>query len=147
MIYLYGLAVLAGIASAVEPGQNAVLAESLRKPLFAGLVTSFVSLMTVVIAMLITSRYGLPGLDAIARVPWWAWWGGLLSAGLALAQLYVSKQIGAAPFIGIIVTAGVATSIVLDHFGLVGFTVHAAGPARLLGGGLMIAGVALIAVF
>lgn len=72
---------------------------------------------------------------------------GVLGALLILSQLFASKQIGAAPYLGLIVTMGTVTSILLDHYGLVGFARHPAGFWRLAGGGLMIAGVVLVAVF
>jgi transporter family-2 protein len=59
----------------------------------------------------------------------------------------VARQIGAAPFLGLLVTAGVATSILLDNFGWVGFERHPAGIWRILGGILMVVGVALVAYF
>jgi bacterial/archaeal transporter family-2 protein len=127
MIFLYGFALLAGIATAIEPGQNAGLAKSLARPLLAGVVSLVVSILTIGAAMLVTGQYGVPAMDRLAQVPWWAWLGGLMSAGLTMAQLYISKRIGAATFLGLIVTAGVVTSILLDHFGLVGFKVHEAG--------------------
>jgi bacterial/archaeal transporter family-2 protein len=147
MIFLYGFALLAGIATAIEPGQNAGLAKSLARPLLAGVVSLVVSILSIGAAMLVTGQYGVPGMDRLAQVPWWAWLGGLMSAGLTMAQLYISKRIGAATFLGLIVTAGVVTSILLDHFGLVGFKVHEAGLWRILGGALMIGGVALVARF
>jgi bacterial/archaeal transporter family-2 protein len=147
MIFLYGFALLAGIATAIEPGQNAGLAKSLARPLLAGVVSLVVSILTIGAAMLVTGQYGVPAMDRLAQVPWWAWLGGLMSAGLTMAQLYISKRIGAATFLGLIVTAGVVTSILLDHFGLVGFKVHEAGLWRILGGALMIGGVALVARF
>jgi len=147
MIFLYGFALLAGIATAIEPGQNAGLAKSLARPLLAGVVSLVVSITTILAVMLVTGQYGLPATDRLAQVPWWAWLGGLMSAGLTMAQLSVSKRIGAASFLGLIVTAGVVTSILLDHFGLVGFKVHEASLWRILGGALMIGGVALVARF
>ena len=147
MIFLYGIALLAGVASAVQPGQNAGLARSLARPLLAGAVSLGVSIAAIVAVMLATGLFGLPAQDRLAQVPWWAWLGGLMSAAIMAAQLYVSRAIGAATFLGLIVTAGVVTSILLDHFGLVGFKVHPAGLWRILGGALMIAGVGLVARF
>ena len=63
-----------------------------------------------------------------------------------ITQLLIARQVGAAPFLGILVTAGVITSIALDHFGWVRFDPHAASPWRLVGGALMIAGVAQVAL-
>ena len=124
-----------------------IFAKSLARPLLAGVVSLVVSILSIGAAMLVTGQYGVPGMDRLAQVPWWAWLGGLMSAGLTMAQLYISKRIGAATFLGLIVTAGVVTSILLDHFGLVGFKVHEAGLWRILGGVLMIGGVALVARF
>jgi bacterial/archaeal transporter family-2 protein len=46
---------------------------------------------------------------------------------------------------GILVTSSVCASIVLDHFGLVGFQEHAASWGRIAWTALMIAGVWLVA--
>lgn len=147
MLIFYFFAMLAGIASAIEPGQNAEFSTSVESPFLAGTVSLLVSIATIALAMVVTGQVGWPGLAKLAAVPWWAWFGGILSAALTLAQLYVSKRIGAAPFLGIIVTAGVVTSILLDHFGLIGFKVHPADLGRVAGGALMIAGVGLVARF
>lgn len=143
----YVFAALAGVASAVEPGQNAGLAKAFGRPLAAGVVSLGISVVCIAAAMAASGQTGLPSLERLAHVPWWAWLGGLLSALLTIAQLFVSKRIGAAPFLGIIVTAGVATSILLDHFGLVGFDTHPLNLWRAVGGGLMIAGVAFVVRF
>lgn len=147
MLFLYGVALLAGVASAIEPGQNAGLAKALAHPLLAGVISLAISLVTLVVIMLVSGQFGLPEAGRLAEVPWWAWLGGVLSAGLALAQLYIPKKVGAATFLGLIVTAGVVTSILLDNYGLVGFKVHAASLWRVLGGALMLGGVALVARF
>jgi transporter family-2 protein len=88
----------------------------------------------------------MPNADQTAQIPRWAWLGGILGGGIVITQLLIARQVGAAPFLGILVTAGVATSIALDHFGWVGFEQHPAGLWRLAGGALMIAGVALVAL-
>ncbi|MBB2962163.1 transporter family-2 protein [Methylobacterium sp. R2-1] len=96
---------------------------------------------------LATGQLHLPSLQQVAGTPWGAWGGGVLGAGVILAQLFVAQRIGAATFLGLLVTAGVVISLTLDHFGLEGFTTHPASLARLIGGGMMIAGVALVALF
>lgn len=147
MLFLYGFALLAGLATAVAPGQNASLAKSLAHPILAGTISVAISCLTVAVIMLATGWSSLPSMQQVMQTPWWAWLGGVCSAFIAIAQLYVSKRIGAAPFLGIIVTAGVVTSIVLDNFGLVGFKVHDANVWRIVGGALMILGVGFVAAF
>ena len=147
MLFLYGLTILAGIANAIQPGQNATLSKSLGLPVTAGLLTLLVSTAALLIGGLAVGKLELPTGQHLAEVPWWAWFGGFFSVLLILAQLYASPAIGAASFLGIIVTVGVAVSIVLDNYGWVGFPVHPASLWRILGAGLMVAGVALVALF
>ena len=147
MLIFYVFAILAGVATAIQPGQNAQLSESIEWPLLAGAISLFVSLLTVLAVLLVSGQPGLPSAEILGQVPWWAWFGGVFSATLSVAQLYISKRIGAAPFLGLIVTAGVVTSILLDNYGLVGFKAHPASVGRLIGGALMIAGVGFVARF
>lgn len=144
---LYGATLLAGICNAVEPGQNATLSKGLGQPWLAALVLLVVNAVIFVAAGLITHRLSVPGLGQMEKVPWWAWLGGVTSAVIIVAQLFVSEQIGAGRFLGLIVTAGVVTSILLDNYGLVGFKQHHASIWRILGGGMMIVGVGLVSLF
>ena len=147
MLFLYGLTILAGIANAIQPGQNATLSKSLGLPVTAGLITLIVSTSALLVGGLAIGKLEVPSGPQLASVPWWAWLGGFFSVLLILAQLYASPAIGAASFLGIIVTVGVAVSIVLDHYGWVGFPVHPVSLWRVLGAVLMTAGVALVALF
>jgi len=54
---------------------------------------------------------------------------------------------GSAVFTSLSLTAALVTSVLLDHFGWVGFEVHRANPLRLVGCSLMIGGILLIAKF
>jgi transporter family-2 protein len=147
MLFLYGLTIAAGIANAIQPGQNATLSKSLGLPVTAGLITLLVSTTALLLGGLALGKLEVPTGQNLAQVPWWAWLGGCFSVLLIMAQLYASPAIGAASFLGIIVTVGVTASIVLDNYGWVGFAVHPASLWRILGAVLMIAGVALVALF
>jgi bacterial/archaeal transporter family-2 protein len=147
MWFLYALTIAAGLANAIQPGQNATLAKSLGLPVTAGLITLLVSTLALLVGGFATGKLVWPTAQQVVAVPWWAWAGGLLSVLLILAQLYASPAIGAASFLGIIVTVGVCASIVLDHFGLIGFPEHPASLWRILGAVLMVAGVGLVAAF
>ncbi|WP_232627885.1 DMT family transporter [Methylobacterium sp. Leaf118] len=146
MLLLYGAVLIAGIANAIQPGLTTQLARSLGQPFAAGLVSMLVGTSAMLVVGLVSGRMQLPSLQQVTATPWWAWFGGAVGTGLVIAQLFVAHRIGAAPFLGLLVTAGVVTSIALDHFGLVGFAVHAAGPLRLVGGALMIVGVVFVAL-
>nr|WP_281408317.1 DMT family transporter [Methylobacterium sp. WL6] len=55
--------------------------------------------------------------------------------------------VGAGAFNGLLITANLLTSVALDHFGWVGMKQVKAGPARLGGAALMVAGILLISIF
>ncbi|HEX8417192.1 MAG TPA: DMT family transporter [Methylobacterium sp.] len=147
MWYLTAVAMLAGIANAVQPGMNATFGKSLAMPVAGGIFSLLSSAAIAALVGLATGYLHWPDSASFRGIPWWAWGGGVFGALLVVAQVFVAPALGATLYLGIIVTVGVVTSLALDHFGLVGFEPHAAGLWRILGGVLMIAGVALVAIF
>lgn len=146
MWYLYGLTLIAGIANAVQAGTNGTLAKGVAQPVTAGLIVALVMGTALLAIGLVSGRLSLPSQSEAGAMPAWAWCGGLLGSLVVMAQLTAAQKIGAAPFLAILVTAGVVTSIALDHFGWIGFVQHPASLSRILGGMLMIGGVALVAL-
>ena len=89
-------------------------------------------------------RDPVPSAAVAARVPWWAWSGGLFGAVfIALAILLIPK-IGAATFVALLVTGQMLAALTLDHFGLLGVPVQPATLVRMAGAGFLILGVVLI---
>ncbi|SFE91329.1 DMT family transporter [Methylobacterium sp. yr596] len=147
MWYLYTFAMVAGLANAIQPGSNATLAKTSAQPFFASLVVVAVSGVALLVTGLVTGRLSVPSYEQATQIPWWAWCGGVFGAVITLSQLFIAPKLGAAPFLGTLVTVGVLSSIILDHYGWVGFEVHQASLWRVLGGVLMVVGVALVALF
>jgi transporter family-2 protein len=54
------------------------------------------------------------------------------------------RTLGAATLTALVVTGQLVCSVLLDHFGLIGFEPHPAGLGRIAGCLLMIAGLVLI---
>jgi transporter family-2 protein len=147
MPFLFALiAIAAGVSSTLQSGSNQMLQKSLSAPLWSVSIISAVTLLASLTFPLLAGER-IPHPAMIAATPWWAWIGGLFGIGFVLATVYASPRLGAGLFIGLIVTTSTITSLVLDHFGWMGFDVHAAGAGRIVGALLMIAGVALIAAF
>ena len=140
------LAIAAGIGSALQSGSNSSLQKALETPLWAILMVAGV---TVTLSCLLALCFGggLPTGAALARTPWWAWLGGVFGTTFLFATVVASGQLGAGVFVALVVTSSTVTSLALDHFGWMGFDVHAAGLGRIVGGLLMVAGVACIAAF
>ena len=143
---MYLLAIGAGALNPAQSGANAELKKTTDQAAFAAAFVYLSGLCGVLIVQLIV-RQPWPGADRFARTPWWAWLGGLLSIGATMAGLTFAQKMGAGVFTGLSLTASLATSIVLDHFGLIGFKVHPASWPRIGGCALMIAGLWIIAKF
>lgn len=137
-------AVLAGAANPFQSGSNAELNKQLGRPLWAASWVYLTGLAGVLVCELI-ARQRFPSAARIASAPAWAWLGGLISILPTLAGLMLAQRLGAGIFTGVNVTAALAMSIALDHFGLIGFKQHTASPARLAGCALMVAGLWIIA--
>ena len=81
-----------------------------------------------------------------ASVPWWAWLAGACGAVVLLSQPVAAHALGAASYIGLLVSAAVVASVLLDHFGWLasrGTRPDSGG----IGAGLMVVGVTLVAKF
>jgi transporter family-2 protein len=85
-----------------------------------------------------------PDAGGLAGAPAWHWLGGLLGAVYITGAVVLAPRLGAATLIAAVVAGQMLSSVVLDHFGWVGFERHPATPLRLLGAALVIAGVRLI---
>ncbi len=146
---LLAFAAATGVLNAVQAGSNTTLNKALAAPSWSAAVVFTVALACSVAGALVSGqRFPFtPGSMAgvAGAVPWWGWIGGGFGALYVFAMMVVADKVGAAVFLAVTVTAGILTSLVMDHFGLLGFPVHAAGFGRIAGAVAIIAGLALIA--
>jgi transporter family-2 protein len=142
----FAVALLAGTLITVQTGSNARLKEALGEALPAVIVSSSLGIILLVAVTLITGT-PWPSLPSIAGTPWWGWLGGALGAVYAVAMVLLARELGAATLTALVVTGQLVCSVVLDHFGWVGFNEHAASIGRIVGGLFMVAGFVLIARF
>lgn len=139
-------ALVAGAAITVQAGSNSQLKKSLHDPIGA-LIVNYILGMASAIIIALFARIHLPSADQVSSTPWWAWTGGVLGIFYGLSVVFLASRMGAATLIGTVVTGQLVFSVIVDHFGWVGFDIHRASPLRIAGCGLMIAGLALIAKF
>lgn len=137
-------AALAGVLNTMQSGTNSTLGKTVAP----GWAVAFVGCATMLtgVAVALATRAPFPR-AGLHHVPWWAYVGGCLGAVFVLSTLLVAKQLGAGAFLATTVTAGIVTSLTMDHFALLGFQQHSASMPRLAGAALMVAGLALIAKF
>jgi transporter family-2 protein len=137
------VALFSGAALAVQVGMNSELRVRIGHPLVAALFSFLVGTAGLV-AYLAIARPGWPTGGRLATVPWWGWTGGLVGACYVATGAAYANRLGAASWLGLVVTGQVLASVALDHFGLVGFPVHQAGLMRLVGVALLLAGVVIV---
>ena len=137
------LAVGAGVSIVVQQVLNSNLRTALGSAAWSGFMSYFVGVVCMALLAL-ALRDPLPPASVAARIPWWAWSGGLFGAiFIGLAILLVPK-LGAATFIALLVTGPVLASVAFDHFGWLGLVQRPIDVSRLIGVALLIAGVVLI---
>jgi transporter family-2 protein len=86
----------------------------------------------------------VPLAEAWSQSVWWQWSGGLLGAIYIALVVVLAPRLGAGTTIAAVVGGQMVASLMLDHFGWIGFPEHPVSALRLLGAGLVILGVALI---
>jgi bacterial/archaeal transporter family-2 protein len=136
----------AGAMLPIQFGINAQLAHWIDSPLRATLVSFVVGALALLVATLGFAR-GWPGSERIGAAPWWVWVGGLLGAFYVLGSVVTAPKLGAATLAAGILAGQAVASLLVDHFGWVGFEENPVTPGRLLGIALVAAGVALVRFF
>jgi transporter family-2 protein len=138
---LFGFA--AGAMLPIQFGINAQLARWVESPLRATLISFAVGTLVLAVAMAATDR-DWPSAEKIGSGPWWVWVGGLLGAFYVLGSVVSAPKLGAATLVAVILAGQAVASLLVDHFGWVGFAENPVTPTRLLGIGLVAVGVGLV---
>jgi transporter family-2 protein len=137
------LAVAAGVSIVVQQVLNSNLRAALNSAAWSGFMSYFVGVVCMALLAL-ALRDPLPSAGVAARIPWWAWSGGLFGAIFIGLAILLVPQLGAATFIALLVTGQMLASVAFDHFGWLGLAQRPADVPRLIGVALLIGGVALI---
>lgn len=138
--------ILAGALQAFGAVMSAQLRISLSNPWLALSVLFALNFFFFTALFLIWPR-PLPTLEGVSAMPWWAPLAGLTGAVAVFAGLAFIDKLGAGMVNGLIITANLVTSLLIDHFGLLSAPTHGLNAWRVAGALLMAAGVFLISRF
>ena len=125
-------ALLAGFVFPFQAGINSQLRLWLGHPILAALVSFLIGTSLLLMYPLILG-VPLPAWASLREVPWGAWIGGVLGAFTVTSTILLAPRLGAVVLIATVVTGQMIASIILDHYGLVGFRTHPVNPWRLVG--------------
>jgi transporter family-2 protein len=140
------LALAAGFCLPTQAGINAQLNQWSQSAILAATISFAVGTIGLFVYALCL-RIPWPAVDTISRHPWWVWTGGLLGAFLVASTVVLAPRLGAASMVALIVAGQMTASVVLDHFGWLGYQLHPLSGMRILGVCLLVGGVVLIRWF
>lgn len=137
------LTVAAGAVLPIQVGVNSTLRQGIGSPIVAAFI-SFAVGTVCLLGYAIATRATWPTAQLFSKLPAWAWLGGVLGAYYVATAIIVAPKLGAANLVSLIIAAQVFASLLLDHFGLIGFAQHSINAARVVGALLLIAGTVMI---
>lgn len=137
------LAIVAGAVIPLQVGVNNTLRQGIGSPIVAALI-SFAVGTVCLLAYAVTTRAVWPTGQLLAKVPVWAWTGGALGAYFVATTIIVAPKLGAANLVALTIASQLIASLLLDHYGLIGFAQHGITTARIVGALLLVAGTVMI---
>ena len=140
------LALAAGFCIPVQAGINAQLNLWTRSPVLAAAISFAVGTLAL-FGYALATRIPFPPPAHFTTAPWWVWIGGFLGAYFVFSTVILAPRIGATAMLALILAGQMLASLVLDHFGWLGYPVQPISLLRLLGVLLIGAGVYLVRLF
>jgi transporter family-2 protein len=139
-ILLYPVAVLAGMAAALQGSANGALTG--RAGLGATLVLNSLVVMTGSLILFFAS--GPRPFSALGGAPWSHYLGGICGLVIIASMAIVVPRIGNATGLALLVLGQVAAGLVIDHFGLLSMRTIPISASRIGGALLLVVGMLLL---
>ena len=137
------MAVTAGIGAVLQLGVNTQLRTYVQAPIMSALI-SFAGGTLALAVLVLTGVLGRGHLTGLSHAPWWTLVGGLFGAFYVTVAIVAGPRIGATTTTTAIILGQLVMSIVVDHFGLVGFHRIPLSPSRIVGAVMLLSAVFLI---
>jgi len=140
------MAILAGALVPVQAGLNMVLRQHLADPSQAAFISFAVGTL-VLLAYCLALRHQWPSLAEMGRIPPVLWIGGAFGAFFVATTIFLGPRLGAATMTAFMLSGQLAASLLLDHYGVIGFPEHAVSPWRIAGVVLLGVGAWMVKAF
>lgn len=144
MIYILILAaIIIGTLMPVQAGINSQLTRFLNNPFFGALISFSVG--TMVLGIIVLSK-GLPfsELKRLSSASPILFVGGILGALFVGSSIFLIPKMGATTMMAAYITGQLLMSVCMDHYGWFGIPVNPINLSKILGIGLLFAGVFLV---
>ena len=136
------LVFIAGGLISLQAPTNAMLSKAGDSPVLAALISFAVGMLALLVVWLCSGNR--PGTDAFAKLPPYAWLGGLYGAFYVAIAAFAAPRIGLASLVTIGIAGQIITAIAIDHFGALGLMREPVSLVKVLGAALVLAGVVLV---
>lgn len=137
------MAVGIGALIPIQTGANATLRTVFGHSAYAAIFNFAIGGVCILLISL-AGRIPMPTAETMATAPWWSFLGGLVGMVYVLTVSVVARKLGATPLLFLVLAGQVISSLVFDHFGLIGFPKSPLTFSKLFGIGLVILGVLAI---
>ena len=137
------LTIGAGISVLIQQVLNANLRAEINSAAWSGFMSYFLGVVCM-LGLAVVLRDPVPSAATMARVPLWAWSGGIFGAIFIGLSIITIPKLGGAAYIAILVTGQMIAALTVDHFGWLGVPERHIDLPRMLGVALLVGGVVLI---
>lgn len=146
MIYLIAvlIALVVGCLFGIQPSVNGALATTVGHPFQAAMISFFAGTLTIAVVCAVTGNFPPKFTISPSGIPFWMWSGGTIGAVIVTSSLIMVPRMGSLSWFAAVITGQVVTAMVLDHFGWLGNPRISVSPMRLIGAGLLLAGLLVI---
>ena len=136
------LTLVAGAFLPIQAGLNTRLGKAIASPVYASLISFLVGLVDLLVYILVTRQ--TVSLAGIKEAPGHIWMGGLLGAFYITVIIFAFPVLGPGLTFGLIVAGQMVVSILLEHFNILVAHPSPISYMKILGVGLVVAGVIII---
>ena len=142
LLWLLPLAMGIGIALTFQTAINTQLRDYVQTPLQAALFSFLIG--TILLSFLVfAENSSKPNFSNFIAMPWYLWLGGCLGVYAISISLFTAPKLGLLTLSGLIVFGQIITSMIFDHFGLLGIDKTPINWQRFFGGIVIFIGVLL----
>jgi len=140
------LALVMGACVALQGTINAALSERIGTGETLLVNTAIVAVGSIVVFLVLSEPSKLSA-SHLLKAPWYEYFGGLCGFMIIFLAIVLFPRLGAGLTLSLAIAAQLILAVLIDHFGLMGITQHAASLPRLAGVALLIAGATLVKLY
>lgn len=123
------LAVLVGILLPVQFALNSTLTSFTHSPVVTAAFSYGGGAVCLLFGLLAVLKGRLP-LEKLRGAPLWSLLGGVIGSAYIVGSVVLTRTLGTALAVSLVIAAQVVTSVVFDHFGVLGLTRRRLSPLR-----------------